>query len=205
MFPPFPVHAQPAILRIWWKILNVCLLSTGLQGAGFERWPRVDPSSSGPSHVHEFLDSWRGCCFCRWGGHLCFFYWNHFRGRQLTSHNVFLHAFPSTRPVFVIFIINVETDSGDLQKLVCRYVFVAINSFPKRPSWHLFVYTSHQRWAMWPFLGKCNSTHKLKGWTNQACKSCLENKCICLWITTLWCSLNWLNFLNRYWASVFWL
>ena len=27
-----------------------CLLSTGLREAGFERWPRVDPSSSRPSH-----------------------------------------------------------------------------------------------------------------------------------------------------------
>ena len=47
-----------------------CLLSTGLREAGFERWPRVDPRRADQVIFHEFLVSWRGCCVCRWGGHL---------------------------------------------------------------------------------------------------------------------------------------
>ena len=46
------------------------------------------------SWIFRFLE---GVLFLQMGWPPVFFYyWNHFRGRQLTSHNVFLHAFPST-------------------------------------------------------------------------------------------------------------
>ena len=45
-------------------------LLTGLHNAEFECWPHVDPSLDRPSHISCILVSWRGCCVCRWGGHL---------------------------------------------------------------------------------------------------------------------------------------
>ena len=46
------------------------LLLTGLHNAELECWPHVDPSLDRPSHISCILVSWRGCCVCRWGGHL---------------------------------------------------------------------------------------------------------------------------------------